>query len=95
LQINVFIPLLYAYGKYSSSEKFIEKAIDLLRQIPPEQNSKTAVFEEAQLASHHAFDSQAYMELFDNYCARKRCLQCAVGHKILSNTGSKISMNIV
>lgn len=95
LQINVFIPLLYAYGKYTSSEKFIEKAIDLLRQIPAEQHSKTAVFEEVRLASHYAFDSQAFTELYDNYCSLKRCLQCAIGHKILSNTGSKISANIV
>ncbi|MBK9330352.1 MAG: DUF2851 family protein [Sphingobacteriales bacterium] len=94
LQINVFIPLLYAYGKYIIG-KVYRKAIDLLRQIPAEQNSKTAVFEAAQLASHYASDSQAYMELFDNYCARKRCLHCAIGHKILSNTGSKIYANNV
>jgi len=95
LQINVFIPLLYTYGKFCSEEKYIEKAIALLRKIPPEHNSKTALFEQVRISPANASDSQAFMELYDNYCSRKRCLQCAIGHKILSNTGSKISANIV
>jgi len=30
-----------------------------------------------------AFDSQASIELYNNYCTQKRCLKCNVGIEIL------------
>ena len=83
LKINVFAPILYAYGKFSDEEKYTNKAFDLLSKTPNEINTKTKIFEQAGWQQRHAFDTQAMLELYDKYCTHKRCLECSIGHKIL------------
>lgn len=83
LQINVTAPLLYAYGIFSGSDKFIDQALCLLYSMHGEENNKTRIFDVTEWQQDNAFNSQAMIELYDNYCAKKRCLECAIGHKIL------------
>ena len=40
-------------------------------------------FHEIGVSSKNAFDTQALLELKNNYCAPKRCLECAIGNTIL------------
>jgi hypothetical protein len=89
LQLNVFIPLIYAYGKFKDEEQYVDKAIQLLYNNPPEHNVKTHVFEKAGLSSVSALDTQALIEQYDQYCTQKRCLSCAIGHKILSTSSAE------
>jgi hypothetical protein len=35
------------------------------------------------IKAKNAYDTQALLELKNNYCAKKRCLHCAIGIKIL------------
>lgn len=93
LQINVFAPILYAYGRYGGGEKYTEKAFELLYNIPAEINTKTSIFKQAALQQRHAFDTQAMIELYDNYCVHKRCLECVIGYKILRKNNQEVSLN--
>ena len=36
------------------------------------------------IENKRAFDSQALLELKRHYCDKKRCLECAIGNKLLS-----------
>ncbi len=88
LQINVFAPVIYAYGKYNNEEKYIDKALTLLYDLPKEENAKIRIYHEAGWKHDNAFDTQALIELHDNYCVVKKCLECTIGHKILKTSNS-------
>lgn len=95
LLINVVAPILYAYGKYTDTEKHIERALDCLAQADCEENTKIASYEKKLWQKYSAFDSQALLELSTNYCVQHRCLECAVGHAILSKSPQTVLENIV
>ncbi len=82
--INTVAPLLFAYGVYKDREELKEKSFELLAAIKPETNSITKKWKEVGLEIKSAFDSQASIELFNQYCLKKRCLHCAIGTEIIS-----------
>jgi hypothetical protein len=83
LMINVFAPIVFAYGKFINDDIYFDKAIDMLSNIMQEQNTKTQVFNDTTITQKSAFDSQAMIELHDVYCTQKKCLDCSIGNKIL------------
>lgn len=83
LVINCPILILYAYGKYMGQQRWIDKAMDWLEQIPAEQNQIIRRFRELGLRPGHAGDTQGLLHLKAAYCDRRRCLDCQVGHFVL------------
>jgi hypothetical protein len=83
--INTVIPVLFAYGLHSKEEIYKEKAIQWLYQLPAEHNQLTKKWQHAGIGNRSALDSQAFIELTNHYCVNRRCLDCAVGNKILKN----------
>ena len=81
--INTLVPVLFAYGMYNKNEEMKEKAIKWLSETKPEVNHLTKVWKDFGVNAHSAFDSQALIELTNNYCHQRRCLDCAVGNRIL------------
>lgn len=81
--INTVIPILYAYGQINSSETFKRKALTWLEEIASEENNITKGFDALQLSSRTAFDSQALIQLKNEYCNYKQCLHCAIGNRVL------------
>jgi hypothetical protein len=81
--INTIVPVLFAYGLYNKEEQYKEKAIHWLTQIPTEQNAITKVWYGVDLGNRTAFDSQSLIQLTNSYCKQKKCLECAVGNKLL------------
>jgi len=81
--INTVIPILYAYGQYHQNDKIKEKAIAWMQQLPTEKNSITTGFKNLGLRCAKASESQAYLQLKNEYCNHKRCLQCSIGNAIL------------
>ncbi|MBC7934956.1 MAG: DUF2851 family protein [Rhizobacter sp.] len=88
IMINTVIPMLYAYGYMHSNESFKNKALYWLEEISAEQNSITKGFESLQFPVETAYDSQALIQLKNEYCNYKHCLQCSVGNWILKGGGS-------
>jgi hypothetical protein len=83
LLINTVAPLLVAYANHKDNQTFIDRAIHFLEQIPPEKNHIISTWENANMKAKNAFDSQAEIELFNNFCLQKRCLHCAIGTSLL------------
>jgi hypothetical protein len=83
LLLNTVAQFLFSYGKHLQLQHFISRSLKLLESIPAEQNNITADFVNLGLKINSAFESQAMLELKNNYCDYKKCLQCGVGIKIL------------
>ena len=81
--INTVLPVLYAYGWYNNNDAYKLKALQWAEQLQAEKNNITKGFENLGLANNSAYDSQALIQLKNKYCNEKRCLECAVGNKIL------------
>ncbi|MDH5602402.1 MAG: DUF2851 family protein [Cyclobacteriaceae bacterium] len=81
--INTVVPVMYAYGKYIDDNSYCENALDLLQNIPAEQNKVTRKWNELGIPCKSAFDSQALLHLYNNFCKRKQCLLCDLGKNIL------------
>jgi predicted nucleic acid-binding protein len=81
--LNTVTLFLFSYGRHLQQQYFISRSLKLLENIPGEQNSIMTDFANLGLKINTAFESQALLELKNNYCNYKKCLQCGVGIKIL------------
>jgi hypothetical protein len=84
--INTVIPVLFAYGHYHHENSYKQRALQWLEEIKPEKNSISNGFSALQVENSTAFDSQALIQLKNEYCNKKRCLDCRVGNRLVSNT---------
>ena len=82
LLINTIIPLKFQYLK-ERGEVDEENILNLIQQIKPEKNSIISKFSELKITSKNAFETQSLLELKNNYCKPKRCLECAIGNYLL------------
>ena len=83
LIINAWIPLLFVYGEVRGQQQYKEQALSLLQQLPAENNSIVRRFAPAGLIPENASQSQALIQLYNNYCQGRRCLDCHIGHSII------------
>ena len=81
--INTICPALFAYGNYHSEQKYKDKALQWLEETEAEKNSITKGFQEIGIENKNAYDSQGLIELKNEYCNKKKCLDCAVGNYLL------------
>ncbi|HYV92070.1 MAG TPA: DUF2851 family protein [Chitinophagales bacterium] len=86
LMINTVVPFLFVYGKMRDEDSYINQSLHLLEQLPAEENQIITRWKGSGVAVKSAFDSQALLQLKNKYCTNFRCLDCAIGHKILSTT---------
>ena len=84
LIVNTIIPLKFSYQK-SLNTLNEEELFNLMKALKPEKNTIISKFSEFKMKAINAFESQALLELKNNYCAKKRCLQCAIGNQILKD----------
>ncbi|OHX66978.1 DUF2851 family protein [Flammeovirga pacifica] len=87
--INVIVPLQFAYGIDKGNEHFKEKAIDLLESIPAENNKITKAYTAIGLNNRTSLDSQAFLELYNGYCQPKKCMNCCIGHHLMSKKSTR------
>jgi len=83
LIINLVAPMLVAYGRWKNDTSMIEKAVDLLVQLKPENNTFIRKWTESGIAADSAASSQALIELKTQYCDSKKCLSCSIGNTLL------------
>ena len=88
--INTIIPTLFTYGLLLNEALYKDRALQWMEQVAAEKNSITKGFEAIGVVNKNAFDSQALLQLKNNYCNKKRCLECAVGNKILRSNGVQV-----
>lgn len=84
IMINTIIPFLFVYGKNKNNSDLQYKAITWLSQIKSESNKITREFSALGIKADNAMESQALIQLKNNYCLKKRCLDCKFGHILLN-----------
>ena len=81
--INTVVPFLFVYGKMRGIDKYCSRAVNILENLPSENNAIIAQWTKLGAQNSNAFFSQAILQLHNEYCRPKRCLHCAIGNKIV------------
>lgn len=81
--INTIVPILFACGLHVKDEVLKMKALRWLSELAPEKNTITNKWSAYRVSNSNAMDSQALIELKNNYCNERQCLQCAVGNVVM------------
>ncbi len=87
--INTVAPLYYAYAMTTGNYEISDKAINLLESLKPEKNTIVETFVRAGLRCDDALSSQALIQAKKEYCDTRKCLYCAIGHRLLSQMAIK------
>ena len=82
--INTVIPILVAYSKLHQEQKYFDRAVNFLKQLPPENNHIIGQWKAINQPIKSAFDSQSGIELHNEFCIKKRCLNCSIGAYLLT-----------
>jgi hypothetical protein len=83
--VNTVVPLLAAYSKAKSQQDGMDKALQILENLPSEDNKILKMWAELGLKVKTAFDSQALLELYNQFCLPKKCLSCVIGQSLVKS----------
>ena len=83
LIINTAVPMLFAYGRHKQDERLCERALAFLDGIKAENNNIVRMWRDCGLHVDTAGDSQALIQLKNEYCDRRECLRCRIGYEYL------------
>ncbi|MBI5539159.1 MAG: DUF2851 family protein [Bacteroidia bacterium] len=86
LIINTVIPFLFIYGKEKGKEEISERALKFLEQLPAEKNTIINQWNGLNIKAKNALESQALIQLYNNYCMNRKCLKCQTGTTIIRST---------
>lgn len=89
LLINAAAPLLYAYASDCGDCSLGEKALNLLGELPPENNSIVRGWGALGLRADNALRSQALLHLRQQYCDTRKCMYCRMGHGLMRSRGRR------
>jgi len=84
--INTVVPVWVGYGKQSDQPMLVDRAVDLLQQLPAEENKITRLWSNLGWQVRSAFDSQALLELHSHFCLPRKCLNCVIGTHLMNPT---------
>ena len=83
LLINTIIPLKFSYARVMG-KTWDDEVLALISNIKGETNSIVTGFHTFGISSKNALESQSKIQLYNTYCTSKRCLDCAVGVRLLN-----------
>ncbi len=81
--INSVIPFIFAYGKWKGDEMYCNRAIALLENINAEKNKIIENWSKRKVVAENAYESQGLIELKNEFCTKKRCLDCVIGNRLI------------
>ncbi len=81
--INTLAPIVFAYGLFHNNQVYKDKAVEWLSGVKKEQNSVVKSWQLFGVNADNAMQTQGLLELKKHYCDKRKCLDCAVGNKIL------------
>jgi hypothetical protein len=83
IMINTIAPFLFLYGRNRFRQDLQDFALELFEAVSPEKNKVISGFEALGTEIKSAAETQALLQLKKHYCDARRCLECAIGLKIL------------
>lgn len=82
LILNTILPMRFCYSSVHRSVTD-ESHLELAASIPAESNSVVTRFAQLRTKASSALETQALLQLKKQYCDKKRCLHCSMGHALL------------
>ncbi|HEY5468989.1 MAG TPA: DUF2851 family protein [Bacteroidales bacterium] len=82
--INAVIPILFVYGQSRDNQDICERALTFLENIPAEKNNILDEWKITGILAESAFYSQSLIQLRNEYCKKRKCLDCRIGSKLIS-----------
>ena len=83
--INSVALFLFAYGEENNLEQFKNRALELLESIKSEKNNIIEKWGGVGVQIQNSFESQAQIELYNEFCKKGKCIDCSIGAKIIVN----------
>jgi hypothetical protein len=83
LILNALLPFLYRYSISNSQEIEISTIISAYSKLPAENNTVTRKWNKIGINLKNAYESQASLEIYQQFCLLKKCASCEVGKKIM------------
>lgn len=84
VMVNAIVPILFTYGRIHKHNHSADLVFQLMDKMPAESNRITKLWSEAGSDLSSIGQSQAVIHLYEHYCRKLRCLDCAIGHKIIT-----------
>lgn len=84
LVINTIIPVKFCYARQQGWD-VSEDILKLASEISSEENSIVNKFNSLKNISRNAYQSQALLQLKNEYCDKNKCLQCSIGNSIIGS----------
>jgi hypothetical protein len=81
--INTLVPFLFVYANHQKNGELRERALNFLTQTKAEQNSIVKRYKETGITANNAAQSQALLTLKNDYCKYLKCLDCAIGNRLI------------
>jgi hypothetical protein len=81
--INSVVPFLWWLSYRLSDDAYRNKAFEILQLLPAEKNEKITSWKKVGIKPVNALESQGLIELTNEFCAKKKCLECVIGNTVL------------
>lgn len=81
--INTIAPIRFLFAHHQDQVQEQENALQLLTHLPAEKNNIINMWDANGWKASNAAQTQALIQLYHHYCSKKRCLECAIGLKII------------
>ena len=82
--INLVVVLQFAYGLICGIEPMKERALELLEQLPAEDNRYMRLWQSTGVKARDAFESQALLQLHTEHCLQKACRECPLARRMVA-----------
>ena len=82
LIINTILPLKFSYSKHLGKDSN-DSLIAIIGSLKKEDNNILKKFNALGIRIKTAGDSQAILQLYNEYCSKNKCLQCSIGSSLL------------
>lgn len=83
--INTVAPIKFLYAAEMGTAEEQEKALTLIDSLPVEKNHILDIWHQHKWEAVNAAQSQAQIQLYNNYCKQKKCIACAIGLSIIKS----------
>lgn len=84
--INSIVPFLFVYGRSHRQEEVEQRSVRILEQLQPEANAIITKWKTYGIQAASASHTQGLLHLTEHYCQRKKCLQCAIGLRLINSS---------
>ena len=81
--INTIAPIQFLFASKQGNADLRERALTLLESVAAEKNNILTIWKENGWEAENAAQSQSLLQLYNEYCSSRRCLECAVGLSII------------